>query len=92
MILIQFVVITIVTIVVIYNAHSIIAYGYFNYCTGVALGSPHCMFALELMVHCAHAAKNFWMYLGLVCASLFIYSLNFMINEINIIKTKLDKL
>ncbi len=81
---------TIVAIYGLYNASSILSYIYYNYCGGLALGSPPCNYLLELLYLSATGVKNFWIYLGTLFTGLFLYLFNRLFSEISCINNKLS--
>ena len=81
---------TILAIILLYNFHMVISYLYYNYCCGLATGTPPCLYLLELMYISVNGVKSFWIYLGTLASGLFLYAFNRLFSEINDIHSKLD--
>lgn len=72
----------------VYYSHHFISYGYYKFCNGIALGTPPCNYALELMYLSSWAVKNYWIYLGTIVTSFFIYSINNVYSQLNDLTNK----
>ena len=73
--------ITIFAIMCLYNFHTLATYLYYNYCCGLATGTPPCLYLLELMYISVNGVKSFWVYLGTLAAGLFLYAFNRSFSE-----------
>ena len=85
---ITFLSLTTLAILGVYYSHYFISYGYFTYCNGIALGTPPCNYALELMHISSWAVKNYWIYLGTIVTSSVVYYVNRVFSQINELTTK----
>ena len=82
--------ITALAVICLYNFHTLTTYLYYNYCCGLATGTPPCLYLLELMYISVHGVKNFWIYLGTLVSGLFVYTFNKLNSKISDIHNKLD--
>ena len=82
--------VTLLAIIGLYNFHTLTTYLYYNYCCGVATGSPPCLYLLEIMYISVNGVKNFWIYLGTLASGVFLYCFNKLYVKINDVNTKLD--
>jgi hypothetical protein len=83
--------ITLLSIIGLYNAHLILSYIYYNYCSGFATGTPPCLYLLELIYISVNGIKSFWIYLGTLATGLFLYAFNRLFSEITNINSKLNQ-
>lgn len=67
----------------VYYSHKFVSYGYYNYCNGIALGTPPCNYLLEVMYLSSWAVRNYWIYLGTVVTSFFLYWVNHVLSQLN---------
>ena len=84
-------VLTTLAIFTIYYSHHFLTYGYHTYCNGIALGTPPCNYVLELMYLSAFAVKSYWIYLGTIFTSMFIYFINSLYQKLDEVTTKLNQ-
>jgi hypothetical protein len=82
--------ITTLAIISLYNFHTLTTYLYYNYCCGLATGTPPCLYLLELMYISVNGVKSFWIYLGTLASGLVIYAFNKLYSEISDIHNKLN--
>ena len=85
-----FVLATATAIFSIYKSHHLASYIYFNYCNGVALGSPACMYVLDFMRLGAQSVQNFWVYAATVVSGVFLYAFNRLFSELSGIQKRLN--
>ena len=86
--LLTFLTLTTLAVIGVYYSHYFISYGYFTYCNGIAVGTPPCNYALELMYISSWAVKNYWIYLGTIVTSLVVFGVNQVFTQINELHTK----
>lgn len=83
-----FLILTTLAICGVYFSHNLFSYLYYNYCNGIALGTPPCNYTLELMYLSSWAVKNYWIYLGTIITSLVVYFINRVFTELSELTTK----
>ena len=79
----SFVLLTAGIFFVIYNAHFVTSYVYYNHCNGLAMASPPCVYLLEMMYLSVSGVRNIWLYLGALLTGICLYAFNRVFAEIN---------
>jgi hypothetical protein len=73
-----------------YYSHTALAYIYYNYCTQMYMGSPHCKVALNVMVSSVDLVYNVWAYIGTLLSTVVLYVFSRMFGQMNDIKKQFE--
>jgi hypothetical protein len=74
----------------IYQSHFISTYVYHTNCNGITMGSPICMFVLDVIRLSAQSVYNFWLYASTIISGLILYAFNRLFSEIGDIREQLN--
>ena len=83
-----FLLLTTIAVSGVYYSHHFLSYGYYKFCNGIALGTPPCNYALELMYISAWSVRNYWVYLGTIVTSFVVYSINKLYSQLTDLNNK----
>lgn len=83
-----FIILTTLAVISIYYSHYGLSYTYHNYCNGIALGTPPCNYLLEMIFLASSAVKNYWVYLGTIVSSFFLYAMNNLYRQLTDLRAR----
>ena len=69
-----------------YYSHTALAYVYYNYCTLMYMGSPHCKVVLGAMNKSVEIVYNVWAYIGTFLSTVVLYIFSRMMSQMNEMK------